>query len=101
MFGPPPATLPDQQRKEYESTEILQPEADYRPHRANSSILPCNSELQRLLSRRTAQEHISAQARRMVASGRETLAFSVKPSHWIPKGILMAHLHEHKGAITR
>nr|CAH0112606.1 unnamed protein product [Daphnia galeata] len=101
MFGPPPATLPDQQRKEFESAEILQPEAEYRPQRVNSSILPCNAELQRLLSRRTAQEHVSALARRMVASGVEARAFCVKAPNWVPKGVLIAHLHEHKAAVTR
>lgn len=101
MFGPPPATLPDQQRKEFESAEILQPEAEYRPQRVNSSILPCNAELQRLLSRRTAQEHVSALARRMVASGVEARAFCVKTPNWVPKGVLIAHLHEHKAAVTR
>lgn len=101
MFGPPPASLPDQQRKEFDSAEILQPEAEYRPLRVNSSILPCNSELQRLLARRTAQEHVSALARRMVASGVEARAFCVKAPNWVPKGVLIAHLHEHKAAVTR
>ena len=102
MFGPPPPALPDQQRKEFESAEILQPEVDlFRPQRVASSTLPCSSELQRLLSRRTAQEHISAQMRRMVASGAEARAFAIKTSNWSPKGILIAHLHEHKAAVTR
>jgi phosphoinositide-3-kinase regulatory subunit 4 len=101
MFGPPPTALPDQQRKEFESAEILQPEAEYRPQRVNSSVLPCNAELQRLLSRRTAQEHVSALARRMVASGVEARAFCVRAPNWVPKGVLIAHLHEHKAAVTR
>lgn len=99
MFGPPPSAMPDQQR--FESAEILQPEADYRPLRVNNTILPCNGELQRLLSRRTAQEHVSALARRIVASGVEARAFCVKTPNWVPKGVLIAHLHEHKGAVTR
>jgi hypothetical protein len=89
MFGPPPTALPDQQRKEFESAEILQPEAEYRPQRVNSSVLPCNAELQRLLSRRTAQEHVSALARRMVASGVEARAFCVRAPNWVPKGVLI------------
>lgn len=101
MFGPPPAALPDQQRKEFESAEILQPDPDYRPQRVNSSVLPCSSELQHLLSRRTAQEQVSAQARRMVALGAEARAFPVKSSHWAPKGVLIAHLHEHKASVMR
>lgn len=101
MFGPPPTVLPDLQRKEFESAEILQPEVDSRPHRINSSLLPCNGELQRLLNHRTAQEYVSAQARRIVSSGVEARSFCVKSTHWAPKGVLIAHLHEHKSSITR
>jgi len=106
MFGPPPSALSSLQKKEFETAEILQPETDlssaeYRPQRNSGSTLPCNSELQRLLSRRTAQEQISALNRRSAALGVEARGFAIKNSTWAPKGTLIAHLHEHKAAVTR
>ena len=106
MFGPPPA-LPDSQKKEFEVAEILQPEAEMsswesRPaQRAIFNTLPCNSELQRLLGRRAAQECVSALSRRAAASGVEGRVFTVRNQQWSPKGVLIAHLHEHKAAVSR
>ena len=103
MFGPPPSALSSLQKKEFETAEILHPETDatYRPQRNSGSTLPCNSELQRLLSRRTAQEQVSALTRRSAASGVEARGFAVKNPAWVPKGTLIAHLHEHRRAVTR
>ena len=106
MFGPPPSALSSLQKKEFETAEILQPETDfscaeYRPQRNSGSTLPCNSELQRLLSRRTDQEQISALNRRSAALGVEARGFAIKNLTWAPKGTLIAHLHEHKSAVTR
>ena len=58
------------------------------------------SKLHRLLGRRTAQEHVSALTRHTVASGVEARAFCIKSPNWVPKGVLIAHLHEHKAAVT-
>ena len=125
MFGPPPhqSNLPDMQKKEFETAEILQPDAtpssadmpqrDFRPqhhqlnmqmqqhHRLSGNTLPCSAELQRLLSRRATQEYVSALASRAAAAGVEGRVFTVKSHQWSPKGVLIAHLHEHRGAVTR
>ena len=47
--------------------------------------LACSSELQRLLSRRAAQEQISALGRRAAALGAEARVFTVKTPQWTPK----------------
>ena len=100
MFGLPPSSNADQDKREFESAEILHPEEE-KSSRLAFNTLPCNGELNRLITHRSTEERSIASTRRVVASGIEGRAFTVKSLDWAPKGMLLSHLHEHRAAVTK
>lgn len=100
MFGLPPSSNADQEKRDFESAEILHAEEE-KGSRLAFNTLPCNGELNRLFIHRSIEERSVALTRQVVASGVEGRAFTVKSLEWSPKGMLLSHLHEHRASVTR
>uniref|UniRef100_A0A8C5PK20 Phosphoinositide 3-kinase regulatory subunit 4 n=1 Tax=Leptobrachium leishanense TaxID=445787 RepID=A0A8C5PK20_9ANUR len=62
-------------------------------------MAPCKSELQQLIQQKREQCNAERLAKYMM----ETAEWESKPppTGWHPKGLLVAHLHEHKGTVNR
>lgn len=60
---------------------------------------PCQIELRKLIERK--QEQYSSCARTHQAAKETSWETPLPPSGWRLRGTLVAHLHEHRGAITR
>lgn len=82
-----------------EGRPVKKPVQETKPIASHIQVSPCRLNLRSLVSRKRDQ-HATGIMRKMLIHD-TTFNAKAPQSSWKPRGLLIAHLHEHKGAVNR